>query len=91
MARDTPLKFFFNSKLGSGPKGSIATPGFGNALATASQKSREAIVSSFGNALDKPKAEEAGLQPHSHIAEEVQESPMAKKLKFGKSKTNKRY
>ena len=40
----------------------------------------------------KPKAEEAGVPPHSHDVEDTDvESPMAKKLKFGKNKTNKRY
>ena len=48
-----------------------------------------AAASLFGA---KPKAEEAGVPPHSHDVEDTDvESPMAKKLKFGKGKTNKRY
>tara|TARA_Y100000361_G_C11111858_1_gene318051 strand:- start:143 stop:448 length:306 start_codon:yes stop_codon:yes gene_type:complete len=35
----------------------------------------------------KPKAEDAGVPPHSHDVEDTDvESPMAKKLKFGRKK-----
>ena len=43
-----------------------------------------AAASLFGA---KPKAEEAGVPPHSHDVEDTDvESPMAKKLKFGRKK-----
>ena len=93
MPRNTPLKFV----------GRIAANRMAEKLAQRRQEAMGDAISPisgimpkvmFGGAAiasklfgGKPKAEDAGVPPHSHDVEDTDaESPMAKKLKFGRKK-----